>query len=77
MDINQTNAARLARLSSIVARVLFLLALLTLIGAWTTQLTGGTLLGMNQQHLFNDTFAFALLGIGSFLDALWHSKGNL
>ncbi|MEO6726997.1 MAG: hypothetical protein ABIP14_17040, partial [Blastocatellia bacterium] len=30
------------------------LAFLALLGAWLTQLTGGTILGINQQHFFND-----------------------
>lgn len=32
------------------------------------------LLGMSQQHLFNDAIVLALFGIGMFLDALWHSR---
>jgi hypothetical protein len=55
-------------------RLLLLLAFLALFRVWTTQLTGGTLLGMTQQHLFNDAMALALLGIGMFLDALWHER---
>lgn len=57
-----------------IGRVLLMLALLALLGAWVTQLTDGTLMGMSQQHLFNDAIALALLGIGSFLDALWHAR---
>jgi hypothetical protein len=37
-------------------------------------LTGRALMGMSQQHLFSDATALALLGIGSFLDALWHAR---
>ena len=55
-------------------RLLLLLALLALFGAWITQLTGAALLGMTQQHLFNDAMALALLGIGMFLDAFWHER---
>lgn len=29
---------------------------------------------MNQQHLFNDAIALALLGIANLLDGLLHSK---
>lgn len=57
-----------------LGRVLLTLAFFALLGAWFTQLTGGTLLGMTQQHLFNDAIVLALLGIGSFLDALWHAR---
>lgn len=51
------------------------LAFLALVGAWITQLSGQPLLGMSQQHLFNDAIVLALLGIGSLLDSLCHTKG--
>ncbi len=51
-----------------------LLAFLALVGAWITQLTGGTLLGMSQQHLFNDAIVLSLFCIAGFLDGLLHSK---
>lgn len=57
-----------------LGRILFALAFLALLGAWLTQLTGGTLLGMSQQHLFNDAIVLSLFGIGMFLDALWHAR---
>ena len=57
-----------------LGRIFFALAFLALMGAWFTQLTGGTLLGMNQQHLFNDAIVLSLFGVGMFLDALWHSR---
>jgi hypothetical protein len=57
-----------------VARVLIGLAVLALSGAWITQLTGGPLLGMGQQHLFNDAIALSLLGIAIFVDAFWHAR---
>lgn len=75
MEMNQITNARLARSAVFVARIFIALAFLALVGAWITQLTGGTLLGMNQQHLFNDTFALGVLGIAVFLDSLWHAKG--
>ena len=74
MNNAQTTAARLARLSIIIARLLLTLALFALIGAWVTQLTGAALFGLSQQHLFNDAIALSLLGIGAFLDALWHGE---
>jgi len=37
---------------------------------WITQLTGGTLAGMSQKHLFNDSMALSLIGIGSMLGGL-------
>ena len=57
-----------------LGRVFFALAFGSLLGAWLTQLTGGTLFGMSQQHLFNDAIVLSLFGIGMFLDALWHSR---
>ncbi len=57
-----------------LGRIFFALAVLSLLGAWLTQLTGGTLLGMNQQHFFNDAIVLSLFGIGMFLDAVWHSR---
>lgn len=61
-------AAGFGRLSSI-------LAVLALLGAWYTQLTGADFLGMSQTHLFNDAIVLLLLGIVSLLDAQLHSKG--
>lgn len=69
--MNTTTAARVA---VYIGRVFFTFALLALIGAWITQLYDGRLLGMSQQHLFNDAMVLALLGIGSFLDAFWHAR---
>lgn len=69
-----TTANRAALIAVYIGRFLLALALLALLGAWFTQLAGGTLLGMTQQHLFNDAIVLALLGIGMFLDALWHSR---
>ncbi len=57
-----------------LGRIFFALAFLALLGAWLTQVAGGTLLGMSQQHLFNDAIVLSLFGIGMFLDALWHSR---
>ena len=68
------NATMAARMAVYTGRVLFTLALLALLGAWLTQLTGAPLLGMTQQHLFSDATVLALLGIGGFLDAFWHAR---
>lgn len=51
-----------------------LLAFLALVGAWITQLTGGPLFGMSQQHLFNDAIVLSLFAIAGGLDGLLHSK---
>ena len=68
-----TNTTR-ARFFILVSRLSGVLAFLALLGAWLTQLTGGTLLGMSQQHLFNDAIVLALFSIASLLDGLVHAK---
>jgi len=68
------NRTRAARIAVYLGRVFFTLALLALLGAWVTQLTGLPLFGLSQQHLFNDATVLALLGIGGFLDGLWHAR---
>lgn len=57
-----------------VARTLIGLAILALLGAWLTQLTGTTLLGMDQHHLFSDAIVLSILGSAFFLEALWRSR---
>ena len=69
--MNPTTAARIA---VYLGRLFFMLALLALFGAWITQLTGSPLFGLSQQHLFSDAIVLALLGIGGFLDGLWHAR---
>lgn len=68
------NTISKARPAVYIARVFVALAFFALLGAWITQLTGGPLLGMSQQHLFHDATVLALLGIALFLDALWHGR---
>ena len=58
-----------------LGRLFGLLAFLALLGAWVTQLTGGPLFGMSQQHLFGDATVLALLSLVCLLDGLLHSKG--
>lgn len=38
-------------------------------GAWVTQLSGGPLFGLSQQHLFNDA-TVALIGISFLVDGM-------
>lgn len=57
-------------------RVLLSLAFLSLLGVWWTQLTGDTLFGLTQQHLFNDAIALSLLGIGSLVDSKIHREAG-
>ncbi|MGH9966785.1 MAG: hypothetical protein ACREBG_02975 [Pyrinomonadaceae bacterium] len=57
-----------------IGRIFLTLAFFALVGAWNTQLTGSPLVGITQQHLFSDATVLALLGIGMFLDALWHAR---
>lgn len=51
------------------------LGFISLLGAWLTQLSGQSFLGMSQNHLFNDAIVLSLLGIGMLLDARFHNKG--
>jgi peptidoglycan/LPS O-acetylase OafA/YrhL len=57
-----------------MGRFFLALAFLALISAWMLQLSGTTLLGVTQEHLFNDAIVLALLGIGLLIDALTQSK---
>ena len=63
-----------AQYFTMVGRIFAVLAFLALLGAWLTQLTGGPLFGMSQQHLFNDVMALALLSVVCLLDGLMHAK---
>ena len=65
-----------ARKMVYTARIATLLAVLALVGAWITQVRDGTLLGMSQQHLFNDAIALGVIGIALFADAYWHGRGT-
>lgn len=64
-----------ARFFANAGRLALTLGLLALVGAWITQLTGTPLIGMSQQHLFQDSIALSLLGIGAMLDSVLHAKG--
>lgn len=70
--MNNTNKG--ARIAVYIGRIFLSLASFALLGAWATQLTDGRIFGMSQQHLFNDAIVLALLGIGMFLDGLWHAQ---
>ena len=58
----------------VIGRLFLTLSFLALLGAWLTEVTGGEVAGMSQQHLFNDAMVLALLGIASMLDAFWHAR---
>ena len=66
---------RYASLFAFVGRLLLALAFLSLCSAWVTEVTGRPLWGMSQQHLFNDSMSLSLIGIGSLMGGLLHSKG--
>ncbi len=57
-----------------LGRVFGVLAFVSLIGAWITELKGGELFGLSQQHLFNDAIVLSLFSIGMLLDGLLHAK---
>lgn len=68
------DSTRAARIAIALGRIFAALALLALLAAWVTQLTGDSLAGMTQQHLFNDAIVLALLAIIGFLDGLAHAR---
>jgi len=57
-----------------VGRISLVAALVGLLGAWVTQLSGGPLFGLSQQHLFHDATVLALFGIGFLVDGMIHTK---
>ncbi|MFY9463273.1 MAG: hypothetical protein WAP52_03760 [Candidatus Sungiibacteriota bacterium] len=59
-----------------LGRIFLFVAFLSLLSAWWTQQIGGTVLGMSQEHLFNDAIVLALLGIGSLLDGIIHRQAK-
>lgn len=62
------------RLCAVTGRILVALGGIALIGAWITQITERNLLGMSQEHLFNDAITLTLLGIAMLIDSLLHHK---
>lgn len=62
------------RLVIMAGRMWGWLSLMTLLLAWTTEVTGRPILGMTQQHFFNDAIVLALLSICNLLDSLVHIK---
>lgn len=58
-----------------LGRLFLALALVALVGAWTTQITKEPLFGMSQLHLFLDAVALGILGIAFLIDAVLHARG--
>lgn len=71
---DSTNAKR-AYFFVYAGRFAILLAIFALFSAWITQLTATSILGMNQQHFFNDAITLVLIGIAFLLDSMIHIKG--
>lgn len=63
-----------AKTAATIGRFLLALAFLVLIGAWITQFSGESFLGMSQSHLFSDATVLSLLAIGLLFDAKLHSQ---
>ena len=63
-----------AKIAVDIGRILLFVGFLALLGAWWTQLTGQTLWGLSQNHLFSDATVLSLLGIGALIDAKLHSQ---
>ena len=55
-------------------RVLILMSFLALASAWITEIRGGPVFGLTQQHLFFDALALGVLGIGCLVDSMLHAK---
>lgn len=63
-------------LAVLMGRLYLLASLVALACAWASEASGQSMIGLSQQYLFFNSFALALLGIGSLLDALVHTKGR-
>lgn len=63
-----------ARFFISLGRVLLLLSFLALASAWITEIRGGPVFGLTQEHLFFDAIALGVLGIGCLVDSMLHAK---
>lgn len=63
-----------ARWAVYIGRFFLVCAFLALLSASVSQLTKSPVFGMSQEHIFHDATVLALLGIGMFLDAIWHAR---
>lgn len=63
-----------ARFFISLGRVLLVLSFIALASAWITEIRGGPLFGLTQQHLFYDAIALGVLGIGCLVDSMLHAK---
>ena len=63
-----------ARFFISLGRVLLVLSLIALASAWVTEVRGGPVFGLSQQHLFYDAIALGVLGIGCLVDSMLHAK---
>lgn len=57
-----------------LGRFLLVLSFLALGSAWLTEIRGGPVFGLTQQHLFLDAIALGVLGIGCLVDSMLHAK---
>jgi len=57
-----------------LGRIALAVAFLSLVGAWLNQLFDFSPFGMTQQHMFYDSIALSLLGIGLLIDAAFHKS---
>lgn len=74
METSKKSNLQRAKIVFVIARVLGVLAFIALVCAWITQITGGSIIGMNQQHFFFDSIVLSLLSIANLLDGFLHSK---
>jgi uncharacterized membrane protein len=74
MESSNNKNTRRAKIVFVIERVFGVLAFIALLCAWITQVTGGSIMGMNQQHFFFDSIALSLVSIGYLLNGLLYSK---
>lgn len=55
-------------------RVICFFAILALLGAWTAHATDKEIMGMNEQHLFNDATVLSILSLVFLFGGFLHSK---
>lgn len=60
----------------VIGRIFLGLAFLAVVTAWVSEMRGGPVFGLSQQHLFGDATVMALLGIGAMVDAFWHARNR-
>lgn len=69
-----TSARTKTRFFVFVGRVLVALGFVAVFAAWISEVRGGPVFGLTQQHLFFDAIALGVLGIACLVDSMLHAK---